>query len=240
MPKQVTFRLNQLRCIAESDARGGSEPYVWVTYFVVDGRNITQAEPVTTYSPIFNDLRREVPDNVRAGQVVNVPHFMANFTAQIDPGPLNFMLAGCIVVLLEEDDTPDRAMFAGRNVYAEGIHEQLNKLIKERIRTLNRGPVTDAEVRAIRDAIAPRVGSAIASNLTLRQKLFGNQDDQLGFAHVTFIGNEITTRNFQFPEFVEPGGKNRFVLNGSLNVAGVGPAGGIGGVVGVGRNLANT
>ncbi|HEV2862476.1 MAG TPA: hypothetical protein VGX48_15795 [Pyrinomonadaceae bacterium] len=223
MPQQVTLHLNQLRCIVESDAQGGSEPYLWVTYFVVDGRNITQPEPVFTNTPVFNDFRREVPDNVRDGQVVNVPPFLANFSAEVDPGPLNFMMVGCLVVLLEEDETPDGAIFAGRNAFATGIHQELNKLIKERIRTLERGPVTDEEVKAIRDAIEPKVESAIRSRLSLRQKLFGNQDDVLGFAHVTFIGDEIQSKDFEFPELAERGGGNRFVLSGRLGVAPVGP-----------------
>jgi hypothetical protein len=223
MAQKVTFQLNQLRCIRESDARGGSEPYLWVTYFILDGRNLGQAEPVTTYSPTFNGFRRDVPDNIRAGNVVNVPPFLAKFSAQIEPGPLNFMLAGCVVVLLEEDDTPDGAMFAGHRAYATAIHQELNKLIKERIRTVNRSAVTSAEIQAMRNAIKPKIISAIKSNLTLGQKLFDNQDDLLGFAHVTFIGSEITTRNFEFPELAEAGGANRFVLNGRLHVGLVTP-----------------
>jgi hypothetical protein len=121
MPQLVTFRLNQLRCIVESDAHGGSEPYLWVTYFIVDGRNIAQPEPVATLTPVYDAFRREFPDNVRDGQVINVPPFIANFSAQVDPGPLNFMMVGCVVLLLEEDESPDKAMRAGRNAYVSAF-----------------------------------------------------------------------------------------------------------------------
>lgn len=223
MPQLVTFHLKQLRCIVESDSRGGSEPYLWVTYFIVDGRNIAQPEPVSTLTPVYDAFRKEFPDDVRDGQVMNVPPFIANFSAQIDPGPLNFMLAGCVVVLLEEDDSPDKAMRAGRNTYATGIHQELNKLVKERIKTLNREPVTQAEIDAIHDAIEPKITSAVRSNLTFRQQIFGNQDDTLGFAHVAFIGDEIQTKDFEFPELADRGRSNRFVLSGSLTVGPVPP-----------------
>src|SRR5262245_27213518 len=133
MPQLVTFRLNQLACIVESDSQGGSEPYLWVTYFIVDGRNITQSEPVSTRTPGYDAFRREFPDTVRERQVINVPPFIANFSGQVDPGPLNFMMAGCVVVLAEEDETPDKAILAGRDAYASAIHQELNNLIKERI-----------------------------------------------------------------------------------------------------------
>ncbi|MDT4966663.1 MAG: hypothetical protein QOJ64_1400 [Acidobacteriota bacterium] len=51
MPSLVSFHLTELKCIAESDASGGSEPYLWVTYFALDGRNIARPEPITTVMP---------------------------------------------------------------------------------------------------------------------------------------------------------------------------------------------
>jgi hypothetical protein len=218
MPQLVTFHLNQLRCIVESDAQGGSEPYLWVTYFVVDGRNVAQPEPVSTDTPIFGFNRKETPDDIRDGQIVKIPPFIANFSAQIDPGPLNLMMAGCVAVLLEEDETPEKAIQGGQRAYADAIHQELNNLIKERIRTQNRESVTEHEVKAIRNAIEPKIKLAIRSNLTLGQKLFDNQDDFLGFAHIAFIDDEIRTTNFNFPELMEPGSENRFALSGSLTV----------------------
>jgi len=73
-----------------------------------------------------------------------------------------------------DEGRPERAV-------ATEIHQQLNNLIRERIRTVDRDPVTPEEIKTIRTAVESRVKSAIKDNLTIRQKLFGNQDDVLGF-----------------------------------------------------------
>lgn len=215
MPQLVTVRLNSLRCIAESDRNVGSEPFLWVTYILVDGNRLTQPEPVVTYSPILD--RKEFPDNVRAGQVINVQNIIDNFSEPVDPGPFNFRLVGCLVVLLEEDETSDEAMQAGHRAYSKAVHEALNNLIRERIRMLNQEAVTDEEVNAIRNAIEPKVKSAIKSDLKVWD-FFDNQDDIVGVSHVAFIGDELQSKEFEFPELVGPGSKNHYVLSGSLTV----------------------
>ncbi|MGB7068513.1 MAG: hypothetical protein WBD22_03400 [Pyrinomonadaceae bacterium] len=221
-PQLVTFRLNQLRCIRESDGTGGSEPYLWVTYFALDGRNIAMPEPVTTHTPAYDAFRTEMADNVADGQIMNVPVFIASASLEVDPGPLDFMMAGCIAVLLEEDETPQDAIIPGRMAYSDEIHEQLNLLVSKRIGDVNRDPITDAEVKTINDAVKSAVKDAISDNLSLGEKLFDNQDDVLGSTFVNFIDGEIVSRTFEFPEIFNgddpQSSSNRFVLNGSITV----------------------
>jgi hypothetical protein len=227
MPQQATFRLNQLRCIVEKDESGPSEPYLWVTYFAVDGRNIAQPDPVTTFTPNYNGYRTEFPNNVSDGQVIAIQPFIATSSMTVDPGPLDFQMAGCVAVLLEEDESPNKAMDAGLRAFADAMHKTLNDLIRKRIRTIDRGPVTTEEADAIRDEVESKVKAAIKSNLTLGQKLFDNQDDVLGFSHMAFIGSEIQNRSFDFPEMVQRNIlgaiRNQFVLSGSLTVGPVPP-----------------
>lgn len=218
MPSTVKLHPDRLRCIVESDEKGASEPYLWVTYFCVDGRNVGRPEPVTTVTPVYDGFRTEFPDNVSDGTVVNVPSFLANCSLEVDPGPLGFMLAGVVVVLWEEDETPNKAIRAGRNAFLTGMHEQLNQLIRQRIAAFDARPVTPDEVAAISLAIEPSVESAIRSNLSWWEKLTGNQDDLIGFAHVAFSGSEIRTRDFTFPEIADESRKNRFVLSGRMTV----------------------
>jgi hypothetical protein len=215
MPQLVTIRLNSLRCIAESDTNVGSEPYLWVTYFFVDGNRLTQPEPVVTYSPMLD--RKEFPNNVRAGQVINVQDVINKFSEIVDPGAVNFRMVGCLVVLWEEDETSEEAIQAGHRAYSTAVHEALNNLIRERLRTLNLEAVTDEEVNAIRNAIEPKVESAIKSKVKIWE-IFDNQDDIVGFSRVVFIGDELQTKEFEFPELVGPGSKNHYVLSGSLTV----------------------
>jgi len=226
-PQLVTFRLNRLRCIKESDTKGGSEPYLWVTYFAVDGRNIAQALPVTTDTMPATFTRKEFPNNVADGQVITVPASLSPRSFQVDPGPLNFMMAGCITVLLEEDETPEDAIIAGHTAYAKEINKQLNALVKKRIATVNTQDITAAEIKVIRDAVKSKVKSAIKDNLSLGEKLFDNQDDLLGFTFVNFVNDAIQPRTFEFPEIFEGDNQqtssNRYVLSGSVTTGPVPP-----------------
>jgi len=226
-PQLVTFRLTTLRCIKESDTKGGSEPYLWVTYFALDGRNIAQPNPLTIDTVPATFIRKEFPDNVADGQVINVTASVSNRSFQVDPGPLNFMMAGCIAVLLEEDETPENAILAGHLAYSKEIDKQLNALIKKRISTVDKSPIKDAEIKVIRDAVSSKVKSAIRDNLSLGQKLFDNQDDLLGFTFVNFLNQEIQTKTFDFPEIFEGDNRqsssNRFVLSGSITSGPVPP-----------------
>ncbi|MDT4966662.1 MAG: hypothetical protein QOJ64_1399 [Acidobacteriota bacterium] len=149
------------------------------------------------------------------------------FSLEVDPGPLDFMMAGCIAVLLEEDDTPNQAMIGGRIAYAKEMHKQLNILAKERIRTLNKKDITEAEVKAIKDSVGDSVKSAIKKGLSIGQKLFGNQDDQIGFTYVNLVDDEIKSRTLNFPEIFEgddpKSSSNRYVLSGRIVVGPVPP-----------------
>jgi hypothetical protein len=58
--QRVTVGLTELRCIAESDGSGSSEPYLWVTYFAVGAQPLPgQAGPVATITPAYDAFRSE-------------------------------------------------------------------------------------------------------------------------------------------------------------------------------------
>jgi hypothetical protein len=219
MALTVKMHLDQLTCIAEDDGSGASEPYLFVTYFWVDGRNISQPQPVSTMTPVYDGYRTEMPNGARAGTVLTVPPFLANAQFEVDPGPLGFMLAGAIVLVWEEDETPLSAVLAGRNAYLSGIHDELNTLVKTRIQNLDTAPVTPDEADALADALRPIVKDAIASRLSIWQKLFDDQDDLIGFTYVAFTGADIQTRALAFPSIPVDGGDNRYALTGTMTVA---------------------
>lgn len=218
MPLTVKMHLDQLTCIAEDDGSGASEPYLFVTYFWVDGRNIATPQPVSTMTPVYDAYRTEMPNGVRAGTVLSVPPFLGNGQFEVDPGPLNFMLAGAIVLLWEEDETPLPAILAGRNAYMSGIHEELNDLVRARIQTLDTSSVTPEEADALAEALRPIVKDAIASRLSFWQKLLDNQDDLIGYTYVAFTGADIVTRQLVFPLIPIDGVANRYALNGQMTV----------------------
>ena len=218
MALKVSMHLDQLSCIAESDGSGASEPYLIVTYFWVDGRNIAQPEPAATLTPVYDGYRTEMPNGVREGTVLSVPSFIGNATFEVDPGPLDFMLAGAIALLWEEDETPLAAVLAGRNAFITGFREELNALIRTRIQSLDKGPVTPAEAEAIADALHSRIEDAIKSKLSIWQKLFDDQDDLIGYTYVEFTGADIQSRSFTFPLIPLDADGNQFALTGHMDV----------------------
>jgi hypothetical protein len=228
MPSTVRFTLTQLECKKESDGgNGGSEPYIWVTYFAVDGRNIARPEPVDTVTPSFDSFRAEFPQNVRAGQVMPITDGgnLTPFSLEVDLDT-SFNMAGCIAVLLEEDETPNAAMIKGRIAYGKEVHKQLNLLVKKRLGNLNMNAITEAEIKVIKEAVEDRVVSTIRNALAFTQ-LFHNKDDLLGFTYVNLINEEIVTGALRFPEIFNgtdaASSSNRFVLSGRIRVSPVAP-----------------
>ena len=218
MALTVTMHLDQLRCIAESDGSGSSEPYLFVTYFWIDGRNIAQPDPASTLTPVYDGYRTEMPNNVQAGTVLSVPAFIGNATFEVDPGPLDFMLAGAIALLFEEDETPIAAVLAGRNAFISGFRDELNNLIRTRIQAQDKSPVTPQEAQAIADAVKPQIEAAIKSRLSFWQKLLDDQDDFIGYTYLAFTGAEIQSRSFVFPTIPLERGDNRYFLTGHMTV----------------------
>lgn len=50
--QRVTLGLTELRCIAESDGSGSSEPYLWTTYFALGAQPLPgQTGPMATITP---------------------------------------------------------------------------------------------------------------------------------------------------------------------------------------------
>ena len=218
MPMQrVTLRLTQLRCVAQSE-NGGSEPYLWVTYFAFGAQGLPfQTGPMATVTPAYDAFRAEFPNNMKAGQVAMIPSFIAStsFDVDLDAAPKPKVI-GCIAVLMEEDETPGKSIVLGRIAYAEAIDRQLNILINKQIHTGDFGPITDAEISAIKEAVQSKVTTAVGSNQSIWSKLFTDQDDNLGFVYKSFVGSEIQFQFFDFPEIRS--GANQFVLSGSLSL----------------------
>jgi hypothetical protein len=215
--QRVTLRLRELRCIRQSEGSDGSEPYLWVTYFAFGAQPLPfQTGPMATITPAYDAFRTEFPDNMKAGQVTHVPPFLATASFDMDL-ELAHKLVGCIAVLMEEDETPDSSIILGRIAYSKEIDKQLNDLAKKRILSGDLGPVTNAEINAIKSAVLAKVKDAIGSNQSI-WNVFTNQDDNLGFTYKAFTDSEIQFQYFDFPEIVSDDSKDRFVLSGGISL----------------------
>jgi hypothetical protein len=227
--QRFTIKLTQLRCIKESDD-GPAKPYIWVTYFAL-GPQVPQFQsgPLALNTPSFDAFRTEFPDNVTAGSVVGIPPFIASAGFDMDLATVGPKLLGCVAVLMEEDDTRHRDILFGRIAYSKEMETQLNDLMRKRLQTGDRGPLTAAEIETIHLGVTSKVSAAIGSGQSFFD-LFRNQDDALGFTHKIFPGETIRTGPFDFPEIItikgssEPTVTDRYVLSGEVTITAV-PAG---------------
>jgi len=215
--QRITLRLTELRCITQSEGSGGSEPYLWVTYFAFGAQQLPfQTGPVGTITPAYDAFRTEFPDNMKAGQVANIPAFLATASFDIDL-EVEHKLVGCIAVLMEEDDTPDSSIILGRIAFSKEIDKQLNDLVTKRIFVGDFGPITDAEIKSIKVSVKAKVEDAVGSNQSI-WNVFTNQDDNIGFTYKGFTDSEIRFQYFDFPEIASGGSSNRFILSGGLSI----------------------
>src|SRR5262245_13394410 len=117
--QRVTLRLAELRCITQSES-GGSEPYLWVTYFSV-GAEPLPAE-VSVQTPPYEAGRSVLANDVQAGQTMLIPPILGEGSFDMNlAGPLT--LVGCIGVLLEADETLDSSISLGWVAYSKEIEK---------------------------------------------------------------------------------------------------------------------
>jgi hypothetical protein len=227
--QRVTARLTELRCLQQSEGSGGSEPYLWTTYFAFGAEPLPfQSGPLGIITPAYDAFRAEFPNGMKAGQATPVPSFIASasFDMDLDITAIPRMV-GCIAVLMEEDATPQSSIVLGRMAYSKEIQNQLNAFATKRIQSGNFGPITDGEIRAIRSGVESKVKSAVSSNQFL-WGAFRDQDDTLGFTYKVFKHpHEATTPDipdivfqyFDLPEIKK--GSDRFVLSGGLSLGAI-------------------
>lgn len=198
----------------------GSEPYLWITFFSISGDKLFTEKPVDTYTPIFSQLRREFKNNVRAGNVLDVPPILKSWVDTIETLP--YSMVGVIVLLMEQDRTPEDAIHKGLLAFASSINDLLNGLVRERVSELNLAPITEEEIQSLKDNLKDKIKKAIRRSLSLNELIL-NQDDNLGFTYQIWTGNEMNNNPVvSFPRIhdmdEEPKSKNVFELTGAIRV----------------------
>ena len=219
--KQFTIRLTTLKVVKQSDrGRGGSEPYLWVTFFKMkDHLSAAElfgfAQPLDVITkPQTMDFRELFPNDVRDGASIAIPPQVGVWQDRMDLSAPYAML-GCVAVLMEEDETTDKAIKAGFSKYKETIASELNTLIKSRLAQLNTTDLSEAEVEVLNENVQSAVVSAIKDNLSIWQKIRGSkrQDDSIGVSYAVLTGTEIQSNpNIHLPAITESGS----ILNNNI------------------------
>lgn len=213
----ATINLPTLRCHEQFDSGRTSEPYLWTAFFFADAATTKTTKQVRVIVPqFFNSLRSNFPDGVTNGQDISIPPEVGRQTIKLDTTDDRVAL-GVLVLLLEQDDTPEDAMKIGHRALGDALEKELNKFVKEH------GPTrpNDEQVKAITSAVESTVKSAIKKELNLLDQLFRNQDDFLGNTSTLLLGPEVTHPNgngLTFP-LIE---KDEFIPNGTGGVVKVG------------------
>lgn len=181
---RVRIALDRLHCHIQTDPGGTSEPYLWTSFFKgdIETAPLPPGSRLATFTHHESSAGPEFfPGNVQAGDDISVPSAMGQHTFVVDPGELGVAAVGLLVTLLEHDATPEKALRAGHEAFAETVDAELNSFVDSIFPNL-RDP-TDEEVEDIAKRIQKESIEAIRDELTWYQELFGKHDDFFGHAH---------------------------------------------------------
>jgi hypothetical protein len=181
MPVDAFIHLDRLRCLAEQDASGHSEPYAWTVLLWVDDTTIGSGQFVGSSAPGNASARLVIKGGMREGDQATMPSRQRTFARRFEDG-LAVRNIGIVVALFEEDETPPDAVRAGYDAFVRELPRALAQFVRENLR----GPETDAEREEIADAVRPKVREAVEDELSAFEKVqvfLGSLDldDELGF-----------------------------------------------------------
>jgi hypothetical protein len=218
MATDALLTLHRLRCIREDDGSGHSEPYIWPVLIWIDDDTLATPQLVGVTEPALGNARVVIKNDMRAGQVADIPASVGNLRVRMDDNQ-NVRRLVLAVALFENDETPEKAMKAGY----QAVHTEMGAAIADNLLALN-GAQTDDERKPIIDEIKRRVRakveSAIRGALSSWEKVqiaLGslNLDDVVSndFKSFAALANETFTLSFASSE-TPP--KNLYRIEGEL------------------------
>jgi hypothetical protein len=128
MARDATVILNELRCFAEEDASGGSEPYIWPALIWVDDITLGTPEHVGIVAPAVANSRVQIASNMRGGQSVDIPAQVGFLRVRLEDD-LRLQQLILVATLMEEDETPDKAVDAAYRAYVEALQREVGERI---------------------------------------------------------------------------------------------------------------
>ena len=215
----IEFKLDRIHCHDEGDGPGNAEPYLWTVFFKVDGDTVVvnsddigniflQGPPTVVTTP--GSHGNLGTSNVDEGDDVNVPAIIGEYRTVMKPIPMTTPvlgktevggMIGCIVVLMEEDNTSDSDAARGHERLDSAVRDQLSQLLGTL--GISKQEPTEEDINAMSDRIGDAVKSAIQDGVGVVEWIlgFGNMDDQIGsgvfrFSHGTLESSAGTTIPF--------------------------------------------
>ena len=174
---QTTISIPEMLSPAGDDAR----IYPWFAFFWADVHSLASSRPVNVYvEPGFS--RDNYPAEVEPGLPVWIPP-VGKHTVELDDGASGTAMAGVLVVLFRQHETPDDATAAGYAAFPDAVSDQLNDFVTQHPFT----QPTDDQVAAMANAIYHTVKSAIENALSWYDFVLP-QDESIGNTHAVFFG----------------------------------------------------
>lgn len=221
MAFEIKFSLNRLKCFAEDDGFGASEPYIWAFAMVmINGIPFIYNQPI-------NLARVVIQDSMRPNDIANIPTSVGQFGFQLDQINDITKISNIILVisLLEEDSSKETTMRKGLEAYNIELPRQLllnAEGLKIAIDTGNE-VAKKAIIDEISKNVSSKVKSAVLSLETTLDTLSTNHDDQIAtdFKSFSLIKNSagqifpIQTQIFNL-SFIGDG--NNYQIEGKLSV----------------------
>lgn len=194
---KVKFKLDRLCCYDEADGWGDAEPYLWTVFFKIDGttcrlNDSLMLEGTATIYTTPGSHGNLGDTSVDAGDTVTVPSAIGFHEMTLIPIPVSDIakslggiddlaaVAGCIAVLMEEDNVTDDGAEAAHQALNAGIENAINAIIP----TLGyfKREITDEDIENLTSAIKPQIEAAIENQQNGFENAWSwlNPDDKVG------------------------------------------------------------
>ena len=169
---QLELKLDQINCYDEADGAGTAEPYLWTVFFKVDGDTLVvnsdgpvapflQGAPTVVGTPgnHGNLGTRDVDAGEEKGRVP-VPAIIGEYRTIMKPIPLTTPILGmsevggmigCVVVLMEENNTPASAVVRGHDTLDSQVRDKLAAVLGTL--SISKSEPTDEDIAALTDQI---------------------------------------------------------------------------------------
>ncbi len=167
---RVRLVLDRLHCHLQTDKNALSEPYLWTVFFKgdIESAMLGPKHRIATFTHHDETSAREFfPGGVDTGDDVSIPIAMGVHSFLIDRGGLSVAAVGFLAVLLEKDESPEHAMRAGHQAFAEAADLEINAYVDDHFPAIVKP--SDEEIKEIAGRIAKEAKDAVRDELAWYQ-----------------------------------------------------------------------